>query len=339
MQRKHNLTSSIFVTICILNVTLLTRGVDAHAQIAFTSTRDGNPEIYVMDANGNNQIRLTHHPVEDAVPSWSPDGRRIVFVSNRNGGNYQIYVMDDDGKNVRRITEGTHDSTPAWSPDGRTIAYDGHEDGEENRKIRLIAPDGTNRRRLAGDIPSWDVSAAWSPDSQRIAFVSSRGIWGNEIYVMDADGTNQQRLTRDGLDDRGPAWSPDGGKIAFFTIRGDDIFIVVMNADGSDRKKLPEDMLNGVPMANAYPAWSPDGKKIAYYSSIVGENKGGIHLMTADGKHLKRLGNAHKGHDYDPDWFDPATLSVFPASKQLTIWGKLKSWSGMPFYPMAHGSH
>ena len=105
------------------------------AQIAFTSTRDGNPEIYVMDADGSNQIRLTNHPVEDAAPSWSPNGRRIVFVSNRNGGNYQIYVMDDDGKNVRRITEGTHDSTPAWSPDGRTIAYDGHEDGEENRKF------------------------------------------------------------------------------------------------------------------------------------------------------------------------------------------------------------
>ena len=331
MRRKHGLTSSIFVTICILNLTLLTRDVDAHAQIAFTSTRDGNPEIYVMDANGNNQIRLTHHPVEDAVPSWSPDGRRIVFVSNRNGGNYQIYVMDDDGKNVRRITEGAHDSTPAWSPDGRTIAYDGHEDGEENRKIRLIAPDGTNRRRLAGDIPSWDVSAAWSPDSQRIAFVSSRGIWGNEIYVMDADGTNQQRLTRDGLDDRGPVWSPDGGKIAFFTIRGDDIFIVVMNADGSDRKKLPEDMLNGVPMANAYPAWSPDGSKIAYSAGKVGQIDGWeIHLMNVDGKHLKRLTHPHKGSDYDPDWFDPATLAVLPTSKQFTIWGKLKKLEPNP---------
>ena len=294
------------------------------AQIAFTSTRDGNPEIYVMDADGENQIRLTRHPEEDKMPSWSPDGKKIAFVSMRSSGRNQIYVMDRIGENIRRITEGAFDLNPTWSPDGRTIAYDGQEVGEENRKIRLIDPDGTNRRRLAEDIQSWDMAAAWSPDGQRIAFLSSRGIWGNEIYVMDTDGTNQQRLTRDGWDDRHPAWSPDGRKIAFAVLGDADSFIVVMNADGTGRRRLPEDVLNGVPMANAYPAWSPDGSKIAYYSGIVGENKGSIHLMTADGKYLKRLGNARKGHDYGPDWFDPATLAVFPASKQVTTWGKLK---------------
>lgn len=339
MQRKHGLTSSIFVTVCILNVTLLTRDVDAHAQIAFTSTRDGNPEIYVMDADGENQIRLTRHPEEDKMPSWSPDGKKITFVSMRNGGRNQIHVMDSNGENIRRITEGAFDLNPAWSPDGRTIAYGGREMGEENRKIHLIVPDGTNRRRLAGDIQSWDMAAAWSPDSQRIAFLSSRGIWGNEIYVMDADGTNQQRLTRDGWDDRDPAWSPDGSKIVFSVI-GDAIsFIVVMNADGSDRKRLPEEALDGVPVLNSYPAWSPDGAKIAYYSGIRGDNRGGIHLMTADGVHLKRLGKLHNGVDYSPDWLAGAALAVSPASKQHTIWGKLKSWSGMPFNPVAHESH
>ena len=294
-------------------------------QIAFTSTRDGNSEIYVMDADGKNQIRLTNHPIGSSAPSWSPDGKKIAFVSMRNGGINQIYVMDSDGKNVRKITEGAHDSTPAWSPDGRTIAYDGHEDGEENRKIHLIAPDGTNRRRLAGDIPSWDTSAAWSPDSQRIAFVSSRGIWGNEIYVMNADGTNQKRLTRDGWDDRGPAWSPDGSKIAFFSIGGEDIFIGMMNADGSDRKRLSEEALDEVRIGDAYPAWSPDGSKIAYSAGKFGRIDGwGIHLMTADGKHLECLTHAHKGSDFDPDWFDPVALAAFPASKKLTIWGKLK---------------
>ena len=294
------------------------------AQIAFTSTRDGNPEIYVMDADGENQVRLTRHPEEDKMPSWSPDGKKIAFVSMRNSGRNQIYVMDSDGENIRRITEGAFDLNPAWSSDGRTIAYDGREVGEENRKIHLIAPDGTNQRRLASDIQSWDMAASWSPDSQRIAFLSSRGIWGNEIYVMDADGTNQQRLTRDGWDDRGPAWSPDGGKIAFAVLGDANSFIVVMNADGTDRKKLPGEALEGVPVLNAYPAWSPDGAKIAYYSGIRGEDKGSIHLMTAGGKHLKRLTNAPKGYDYDPDWFGPASLSVSPASKQPTIWGKLK---------------
>ena len=318
--------------VVLLSVTMFWKTAFAShhkAQIAFTSTRDGNPEIYVMHADGENQIRLTRHPEEDKMPSWSPDGKKIAFVSMRNGGRNQIHVMDSNGENIRRITEGAFDLNPAWSPDGRTIAYDGREVGEENRKIRLIAPDGTNRRRLARDIPSNDSQAAWSPDNQRIAFLSSRGIWGNEIYLMDADGTNQKRLTRDGWDDRAPAWSPDGSKIAF-SAGGGDIFIVVMNADGTDRKRLPEEALDEVPVLNSYPAWSPDGAKIAYYSGIRGDNKGGIHLMTANGKHLKRLGNAHKGYDYDPDWFDPAALAVFPASKQLTIWGKLKKLEPNP---------
>ena len=134
MQRKHSLTSSVFVTVCILNLTLLTRGVDAHAQITFTSTRDGNPGIYVMDADGENQIRLTRNPEEDKMPSWSPDGKKIAFVSRRNTGRNQIHVVDSNGENIRRITQGAFDLNPAWSLDGRTIAYDGREVGEEIEK-------------------------------------------------------------------------------------------------------------------------------------------------------------------------------------------------------------
>ena len=305
------------------------------AQIAFSSTRDGNSEIYVMDADGNNQIRLTNHPEADSQPSWSPDGRRIAFVSNRNGGIIQIYVMDSNGKNVKLLTNG---GNPAWSPDGQTIAYNGREheewvdeDEEVNFKIYLIAPDGSNPRKLAGDIPSSDTEPAWSPDGQRIAFVSSREdwTWTGDIGVMDADGTNQKRLTHTIVNERHPTWSPDGSRIAFSSVQEEDFVISVMNADGTNRMSLTEEILDGRTRLIFHPAWSPGGRTIAYYFG-QGLDRG-IHLITADGEYLKRLGDVHKGGDSWPDWFAAASLAVFPASKQLTIWGKLKKLAAKPW--------
>ena len=292
-------------------------------QIVFGSTRDGNPEIYLMDADGNNQIRLTNHWETDIQPSWSPDGRRIAFVSDRNGGNYQIYVMHSNGKNVRRLTDGEYDWRPAWSPDGQWIAFHSRR-GEEKAKVYVVAPDGTNLRKLAADIPSSDIEAAWSPDGQRIAFASYREDKAAEIYLMDADGMNQHRLTHDEANDREPAWSPDGSKIVFKVEFDEDDIIAVIDNDGNNRKNLTEEVLNGVWESKTGPTWSPDGKTIAYVSGIPGRNDTAIRLMTVDGVHLKRLGKLHNGVDYSPDWFAGAALAVSPASKQPTIWGKLK---------------
>ena len=327
--------------VSLLSETMLGRTLLAShhkPQIAFGSTRDGNPEIYAMDADGNNQIRLTNHPETVLAPSWSSDGVRIAFSSNRNGGNYQIYVMDSNGKNIRRLTDGDYDWSPAWSPDGKWIAFHSKRD-EERAKIYVVAPDGSNLRRLAGDIPSSDIEAAWSPDSQRIAFASYRGDRSAEIYVMDADGANHQRLTHDEATDREPAWSPDGSKLVFKVELDEDDIIAVVDADGNNRKNLTKEVMNGVWESKTGPTWSPDGKSIAYVSGIPGRNDTGIHLMTVDGEYLKRLGKLHNGVDYSPDWFDPAALAVSPANRQHTIWGKLKNWSDVPFNPDAHESH
>ena len=298
-------------------------------QIVFGSTRDGNPEIYVMDADGNNQIRLTNHWEADLAPSWSPDGARIAFSSNRNGGSYQIYVMDSNGKNVRRLTSGVNDRNPARSPGGEKIAFTGigdEEIGRENRKAKIyvVGADGSNPQRLAGDIPSTDLNPAWSPDGQRIAFASYREDKAAEIYLMDADGMNHQRLTHDEANDREPAWSPDGSKIVFKVEFDEDDIIAVIDNDGNNRKNLTEEVLNGVWESKTGPTWSPDGKAIAYVSGIPGRNDTAIHLMTVNGVHLKRLGKLHNGVDYSPDWFAGAALAVSPASKRHTIWGKLK---------------
>ena len=293
-------------------------------QIAFTSTRDGNHEIYVVDPDGNHRVRLTHHPAGDAEPSWSPDGHRIAFVSNRKGGNYQIYAMDSNGRNVRRLTDGVNDRCPAWSPDGQTIAFEGYGDEEWSFKIHVVSPDGANRKRLGAEILSDDRHPTWSPDSQRIAFVSWGEDEGPEIYVMDANGKSRKRITNNSENERGPSWSPDGSKIAFWSSENEDTVIAVMDADGTNRRNLTDEVWEGFTVWNTDPVWSPDSRIIAYRSHTMGLNEGEIHLMTTDGEHLGRLGNLHKGGDGHPDWFAPVGLTVSPVGNRLTIWGKLK---------------
>ena len=154
--------------------TMLREGFAAQeSQIVFTSERDGNSEIYVMDANGKSIKRLTHHPLSDTQAVWSPDGTRIAFVSNRNGGNIQIFIMDSNGRNPTRLTDGVWDRYPTWSPDGSKIAFAAFPE-EFNPEIFVMDADGGNQTRLTNQI-GLDDAPSWSPDGQRIAFVSRRG--------------------------------------------------------------------------------------------------------------------------------------------------------------------
>ena len=114
MHWRYNLAHLILASVVVLGLALLMVAVDAPAQITFASNRDGNTEIYVMDADGGNQQRLTNNPFKDWDPSWSPDGKRIAFASNRDG-NAEIYVMDADGGNQRNLTNNPrHDTDPVW---------------------------------------------------------------------------------------------------------------------------------------------------------------------------------------------------------------------------------
>ena len=200
MQRRHNLTHFLLAIVIVLGLTLLMVCVNAQAQIAFMSNRDGNWEIYVMDAEGN-QRRLTNNRDNDYTPSWSPDGKRIVFRSDRDG-NWEIYVMDADGGNQQRLTNNPgRDWSPSWSPDGKRIAFTSDRDGRFNYEIYVIDANGGNLQNLTNN-PGEDRSPSWSPDGERIVFSAGRdGHVENkfgitlEIYVMDADGGNQQRLT------------------------------------------------------------------------------------------------------------------------------------------------
>jgi len=249
----------------------------AHGQqwkIAFESRRDGDLDIYLVNPDGSNLQRLTKGK-EAWEPDWSPDRTKILFTSTLHGGEEEVYVMDADGSNVHRLTHTPGEGTSSWAAD-------------------------------------------WSPDGNQIAFTSNRdgspeGWDGNDIYVMDADGSNIRRLTREDGADGSSAWSPDGSRIAFMSSRDDKSRseIYVMTVDGSKAWRLTHDKRQA-----ARPAWSPDGERITFQSTRTNRKQAydgaefEIYVMDADGANIQRL--THRPNaDGHPDWSPDGTKIVF----------------------------
>lgn len=173
--------------------------------LAFSTSQDGNAEIYKMNTNSKAFQRLTVHAAGDLSPSWSPTGREIAFVSDRGGGP-QIYIMSADGSNVRRLTfEGDYNAAPAWSPRGTWIAYVCRTP-ERQYKLCLISPDGQKRVQITSG-SGVDDSPSWSPDGRHLVF-SSTLEGKSHIYMINSDGTELERLTSGGEHHSSPSWSP-----------------------------------------------------------------------------------------------------------------------------------
>ena len=283
--------------------------------VAFTSLRNGNFDIYVMDADGGNQKNLTNHPADDRQPDWSPDGTKIAFVSSRDGAGSQIHVMDADGNNVIRLTDiPSSKRDPDWSPDGKKIAFSVH--GRDENYIAVMDADGKNRERLQDKA----MGTSWSPDGKQIAFISRRD-GGNEIYVIGVGGQGRKRVTHDLVGKWRPSFSPNGRRIAYMAEGKGFYHIYTVDSDGKNLQRLSHNEEN-----HWAPAWSPDGRVIAYYvwdGVLEGKLHGTIHLMAADGKYIRQLSDGGKSRDYDPD-ISPLGLAVYPASNKSTTWGKVK---------------
>jgi len=170
-------------------------------KIAFGSTRDSNPEIYVMDPNGSNVARLTTNAAEDGQPAWSPDGSKIAFVTNRDG-NAEIYVMNSvNGSGLVNLTNNAgSDLAPAWSPDGTKIAFQSSR--ETDFAVWVMNADGSNPVRLTSPSPP-NGAPNWSPDGTRIAYEQDGDLW-----VMNVDGSRQIQITSGTRSDGLPRWRP-----------------------------------------------------------------------------------------------------------------------------------
>lgn len=248
----------------------LTPAGGGSGKIVFVSDKDGDSEIYVMNSDGSQQTRLTDNSYLDDSPQWSPDGKKIVFISDRVKSQSifarDIFIMDADGSNQIRITNNFSNEspmTPQWSPDGKkilfydTIGYDINLDRPIS-EIYVINIDGTDLTRLTHNNLGV-IDPKWSPDGTKIVYsLHDYGV-GN-IYVINADGTGETRLTFNHRYNINPEWSPDGGTIAYMSSISDGFYdIYTIKPDGTDETRITKDAYS-----NGLSDWSPDGSKLTY---------------------------------------------------------------------------
>jgi len=270
-----------------------------HRPIAFTSTRDGTPEIYVMSEDGSNIIQLTTGG-DNQVADWSPDGTQLLFASTRDG-HAEVYVMRADGTGHTRLTHSSHGTNGArWSPDGRRIAYD--EDTTDNgcHELFMMNADGSNKTQLTPD-GDCNWGPAWSPDGNTLAFGTTRDP-NFEIWTMRPDGSNQRLLeSNPARSDAFPEYSPDGTKIVFTSWTPDlaatSAEVVVMNADGTHRIALTQNSVE-----DSYPTWSPDGR-IVFQSARDGRLA--LYVCNPDGSNVTRL-TTSSGEETGRAWLRPS---------------------------------
>lgn len=263
------------------------------SQIAFSTDRDGNWEIYRMNSDGADSTRLTESPAtSDWFPKFSADGQLLLYWSyTEEPFSVGLQWLQSNGSGG----EFASNVTPylSFAPDGESIALTAYN-GENNMDIGVGSILGGDLQLITSS-PANDYQPAWSPDGQTIAFVSERDD-NHHIYLMDSDGKNQRRLTKSNMTELEPAWSPDGTMIAFVSSEGmlrSNIYVV--NLDGTDLHPLTSETVG----YNENPVWSPDGTLIAFWSDRTGNHE--IFSIKLDGTGLVNLTN-HPAADENPSW-------------------------------------
>jgi len=267
----------------------------ARSRIAFVSQRGSAKELFVMDYDGYNARQVTFDESLNLAPSWSPDKRRLVFVTYREGDDPKIQELDlTTGKRRTLVSFLGLNITPEWAPNGEEMVFATTKDG--NAEIYKVDKDGKRFERLTNHRAA-DLAPTWSPTAREIAFTSDRG-GTPQVYLMSADGTNVRRLTFEGSYNSAPVWSPKGNWIAY-VCRADRRFlkICLISPDGQARQLLTSGSSN-----DESPSWSPDGRHVAFSSTRNGKRD--IYIINVDGAGLERL-TANGAFNDDPAWSLP----------------------------------
>lgn len=299
-------------------------------KVAFSSNRNGNWEIYLMNPNGSSQINLTHHPRSDLMPAFSPTGAQILFVSTRDEGR-DLYLMDPNGVNVQRVfKEKAQRQSPAWSPDGKWIAY--QKGNSNDAELYIASMDDRVEHRIAW-VGHADADPSWSPDGTEIVFVVNvpfiRGIGplsNTKLVFIDVRTRVEEAfLPKEPLPlMETPAWSPVGDVIAFSWGKlglGQRSALFIADRNGREVKRILAPVGDGA-VVEMNPVWSPDGSELIYEYGLLRDTE--LFRTDLQGGEPERL--TQQGINKDADWFDPAfALPVQPQAELLTtLWSKLK---------------
>jgi len=280
-------------------------------RIVFSAGPPCEEDIFVINADGTGLRRVTTDPAADFDPTWSPDGEQIAYRHQTGDDRTtDIHVIGADGTGELDLTRnrGVPDWGPAWSPDGAWIAWNTAAEADFGFDLGLVHADGTGRTLIKPGV--FVEYPAWSPDGERIAFMSQVAEEASQydIFVMNADGTNVQRLTDFRGDDGWPSWSPDGTRILFSSIRDDCAYsdapdckttgdigpyhtLYVMDANGSGQ----------IPVSDAFGQiadWSPDGRFIVFEDF---EGRAGLSVIRVDGSGLTTIPISFPNAGF-PDW-------------------------------------
>jgi len=261
-----------------------------------------NSDIYIMRPDGTQLINLTQHPARDQAPVWSPDGRQIAFLSNRDGP-FDLYVMNADGTDVLRLTHNANATyKPSWNPSLKHIAFSARYDSDHD-SVYVLDMNNFEVKSLITEGSTYNHSPAWSPDGTMMAFVSDRDSGVPQIFILDLSNEAIRQLTKGVEPNSDPAWSPDSSQIAYTCISPRAGVICVTSLDGTQTKRLidPDQFLDGYE-----PAWSPDGTRIAFRSirdfATVPEANFAIYVMSADGSGVMRITDNLALNSETPSW-------------------------------------